>query len=422
LPDKRLVLRNVTYFDAIHGKMEADKSIVLANGKIEWIGDSSSFDREENDRVLDLDGKYALPGLIDCHVHLEAATALNRERVYMTTPTFYYGYLALKHAQDHLRAGFTTLRDCGGEKWGSSLKKAITEGLYKGPRILVAQYGISQYGNQDMMLPNELLDAFSKNREFSTPSGVDGVTQAVRDRVIVGSDFIKTFTTGGILHGVKSKLDKSLFNEDELRAMVREAHRNNMHVASHAHGDSGIRLAVDTGIDTIEHGSMVSEETAEAMIEKGTYLVPTHRAYAARHDSKVMSGLEPEVVTKQDEVVRMMLDCHRVAFEKGVRFALGTDAADESAPHGTSAKEIALMMTEVGMSAVQALQCATIEAARAIKLGAEIGSIETGKAGDVIVVNSNPLEDVTVLQDLANIEYVIKDASIVAQKGNLVPP
>ena len=420
MPYKRLILNNVTYFDTIHGKMEPDKSIVLANGKIEWIGESSSFDKEENDQLLDLDGEYVLPGLIDCHVHLEMSTAINQERVYLTTPTSYYGYLALKHAQDHLRAGFTTLRDCGGEKWGSSLKKAISTGLFKGPRILVAQYAIPQWGSQDMMWPNELLEAFSKNREFSTPSGVDGVTQAVRDRVIVGSDFIKTATTGGIYHGAKSRVDKTLFNEDELKAMVREAHRNNMHVASHAHGDAGIRLAVDTGIDTIEHGSMVSEETAKTMIKKGTYLVPTHRAYAERHDPDLMSKLEPEVVTKLNQVVDVMLDCHRMAFKKGVRFALGTDSVGDAAPHGTSAKEIALMVTEVGMSTVQALQCATIEAARAIKLGDETGSIETGKAADIIVVNSNPLEDVTILQDLTNIEYVIKDAQIAATRGSLV--
>lgn len=420
MPEKRLVLHNTTYFDSVSGKMEERKSIVLKNGIVDWIGNYSSFEKEENDEMLNLEGKYVLPGLIECHVHLEMDTSLFRSRQFMTTPTFYRGYLALKHAQDHLMAGFTTVRDCGGERWGSSLKRAIATGLYKGPRLVVAQIGIGQYGSQDMMFPDELLDAFSKDRWYATPSGVDGVTHAVRDRVSIGSDFIKTATTGGITHGAGSKVEKVLFKEDELIAMVCEAHRNGMHVASHAHGDAGIRLAVDAGIDTIEHGSMISEDTADLMIKKGTYLVPTHRAYADRNNPETLAKMEPAAVKKLKALVDVMLECHKIAFEKGVKFALGTDSGVEGAPHGTSAKEISLMVAEVGMDPVQALQCATINAAEAIQLDDSIGSIKVGKAGDVIVVSSNPLDDVTILEDVTNIEYVIKEAKIVAEKGVLV--
>lgn len=420
MSDQRTILHNINYFDAINGKMEESKSIVLAKGKVEWVGESSDFEKEENDEILELEGKYAFPGLIDCHVHLDLATSLHIYKAYLTTPTFYYGYLALKHAQDHLRAGFTTVRDCGGEKWGSSLKRAIAAGLYRGPRILAAQFPIAQYGNQDMMLPNELQELFSKHKDFVTLSGVDGVTHAVRDRVMVGSDFIKTLTTGGIMHGVKSKVDKSLFNEDELMAMVQEAHRNGIHVASHAHGDDGIRIALDAGIDTIEHGSMMTEETAKEMVKLGRYLIPTHRAYADRHNPESLTKTDPDVVKKMNEVVDVMLDCHKMAFEKGVKFALGTDSGCEGTPHGTSAVEIELMISEVGMNSVQALQCATVESAKAIQLDGEIGSIEVGKIGDIVVVNANPIEDVTVLQDLRNIDYVIKDAVTVAEKGNLI--
>lgn len=418
--EKRLVLHNTTCFDSIKGKMDEGKTIVLKDGRVEWIGDYSSFEKEENDEILELGEKFVLPGLIDCHVHLEIATSLDPYKTYLTTPTPYYGYMALKHAQDHLKAGFTTVRDCGGEKWGSSLKRAFAAGLYPGPRVLVAQYPISQYGNQDLMLPNELQELFSKDPRFVIKSGVDGVTHAVRDRVSVGSDFIKTLTTGGILHGAKSKVDKSLFNEDELRAMVKEAHRNEIHVATHAHGDSGILTALDAGIDTIEHGSMMSEETADKMVRLDRYLVPTHRAYAGRHNPESLAKTDPEAVKKLREVVDVIIESHRMAFEKGVHFALGTDSGVECTPHGTSAMEIELMITEVGMNSTQALQCATIDAARAIQLQDEIGSIEEGRVADLIVISSNPIEDVSILQDLSNIDYVIKDASIVARRGNLV--
>jgi imidazolonepropionase-like amidohydrolase len=418
--EKRLVLHNTTYFDSVKGKMEEGKTIVLKNGLVDWIGDYSSFEKEENDELLNLEGKYVLPGLIDCHVHLDIITTLNPFKSYLTTQTFYYGYIALKQAQDHLRAGFTTLRDCGGEKWGSSLKRAIAAGFFKGPRLVVAQYGIAQYGNQDEMLPDELHDAFSKNKWFTIQSGIDGILHAVRDRMSIGSDFIKTATTGGILHGEKSKVDKSLFTEEELNAMTREAHRNGMHVASHAHGDEGIRLAVDCGVDTIEHGSMISEETADIMIKKRRHLVPTHLAYMDRHNPVTMAKIEPDAVKRLHQVVDVVMDCHKMAYEKGVKFALGTDSGVEGATHGTSAKELSLMVTEVGMSPTEALQCATITAAEAIQLDKDIGSIEVGKVGDVIVVSDNPLHDLTLLEDVKNIEYVIKDAVVVAEKGNLV--
>lgn len=419
MSEKRLVLHDMNYFDSINGKMKEDQTIVLKEGIVDWVGNSSSFEKEDTDEILNLEGKYALPGLIDCHVHLGTSTSLFRHRRYLTTPTFYYGYLALKHAQDHLKAGFTTIRDCGGYRWGSSLTRAISEDLFIGPRLVNAGIPIAQFGNQDMMLPDELLDLFSNNKWFATKSGVDGVIHAVRQRILTGSDFIKTATTGGVMHGAKSKVEKTLFNEDELTAMTQEAHRNDMHVASHAHGDAGIRLAIDAGVDTIEHGSMISEDTAEKMIKENRYLVPTHRASAARHNPETINKTEPHVVKKMREVLDVMMDCHKMAYEKGVKFALGTDSGVEDAPHGSSAKEISLMVSEVGMTPTEALQCATTNAADAIQLNDVVGSIDVGKAADVIIVNSNPIEDLTTLEDYENIEYVIKNGSIVAKEGNL---
>ncbi|MFV2014362.1 MAG: amidohydrolase family protein, partial [Candidatus Heimdallarchaeota archaeon] len=284
------------------------------------------------------------------------------------------------------------------------------------PRLLVAQIPMSQWGNQESLGPSDFIEV---EKKYEIISGKDGIIHAVRDRKRSGSDFIKTMTSGGVLHGMGSELERSLWTDEEMSALVCEAHRLGMHVAVHAHGNHGILKAAEAGVDTIEHCSFVDDESAKTMIKNKVHLVPTQTS-AFLDKPEIMKQLPPEVAQKTTEVDEAMFKNHKLAFELGVKIALGTDAGVPGNPHGTSARELTSMVKHIDITPVQAIQIGTIEAARAIKLDDKIGSIEIGKSADLIIVSGNVLENVALLESRDNIDYVIKDGDILARKGLFV--
>ncbi|MFX1286457.1 MAG: amidohydrolase family protein [Promethearchaeota archaeon] len=325
----------------------------------------------------------------------------------------------MKNAQEHLKSGFTTLRDCGSMTLApSSLRKLFNGGVFPGPRLLVSQKVIAQWGNQEEFGPQDWITFMRRDEVIS---GSDGLIHAVRDRKRDGSDFIKTATTGGVLHGQESSIELSLWNNDELKAMVVEAERLGMHVASHAHDNLGIHNAVQAGIHTIEHGSLITKETAQLMVEKGTYLVPTQSAvvFFLNLSPEKKAVFSPEIIQKAEQIAEITIGNHKLAYKNGVKIALGTDAPVAS-DHGNSAQELVLMVDNMEMTTVEALQAATINAARAIRMDELIGSIEVGKFADLVLVNGNPLEDIKLLENNENIDYVIKDGKILVQQGKLI--
>jgi imidazolonepropionase-like amidohydrolase len=411
----RLVFQEANVFDANSGNYLANQTIAIKAGKFDWVGPDSDYQTEDGDIVRQLEGKFVFPGLIDCHVHLEATTTVDWAKEMMRSKDGKYHYIALHHAQLHLRAGFTTLRDVGGGDWGAPLRRIFAEGLFSGPRLLVAQRTIGQFGNQEKMGPREWIEA---TQRYDVEAGPYGIVQAVRDRKASGSDLIKTMTTGGVLHGMESQLDRSLWTEEELDAMVTEAHRLGMRVAVHAHGLHGIIKAANAGVDTIEHCSFVNEKAATVMKEKKIILVPTQTS-AFMDKPDLMEQLEPEVREKTIAVDSAMFRNHKLAYELGVKIACGTDAGVPGNPHGTSAREISSYVEHLNMSPAQAIQTATINAAEAIGMGDSLGVIEPGRFADLIITKEDPLEDITVLENIKNILIVVKEGKIVAEKGKL---
>ncbi len=415
----RIVLENADLFDSINGTVISGETLVIKDREIVWRGDNSSFEKEENDNIYDLQGKLLLPGLMDLHIHLDGdfADIMNMEAMIMRNKTSMYGYKALKNSQEYIKSGVTTIRDCGafGKNMHSSLRNVLDRQMFYGPRLLASQLPIAQFGNQEAFGPDHYLNA---DKTEETYSGVDGIIHAVRDRRREGSDFIKTMTTGGVLHGQGSAVDQSLFNDDELQAMVREAEKFGMHVAAHAHGDTGINNAIRNGIRTVEHGTLISEESVDLMLKMGTYLVPTQSAggFIKSIPEQMRKMLPPEVVKKANEIAGLMIERQLVAFEKGVPIAIGTDAP-VAGEHTHTAKEMQLLVQNMGMSNIQVLQSATIVSARAIKRDSILGSLDVGKAADVVVTNKEVLNDITVLQDKLNIDYVFKDGTLMSKKG-----
>lgn len=414
--ERRLVIQSGRVFDPINGKLQENQTIVAVNKKIAWVGDNDSFEKAENDQIIDATGKVILPGMIEAHVHLSGTGDPQYDREYMRTKRDMYNYLALDHAQKHLASGFTCVRDAGCYKGIiSSLKRAINNGVFAGPRIIGSETGIWQWGSQETIGPQALIDF---DREVSViTAGVDNIVYAVRDQKRLGADFIKTATTGGVLHGMESKVDFSLWSDEELIAMREEAHRLGMHVACHAHGNQGIQAAVRAKFDTIEHGSFLDEETADMMVKAGTYVVPTRAAIVCLASSEIHKQMPPEVQTKIMECYNKAKESHKIALEKGVKFAIGTDAATPGNWHGNTGLEMKLMVDDIGMTPIQALQAATLEGAKAIWMDETIGSIEKDKFADMVICEKNPLEDISAVVDPKNFSYVIKDGKVMAKKG-----
>lgn len=413
----RRIFYNGYLFDSIEGKIFNNQTVVVTGNQISWVGPSDQFSKEEGDSIVDVSGKFILPGLIDCHVHLEAIDDPNYERLELRTNSDMYHYIAMKHGQEHLKAGFTTVRDCGswGSNWAPSLRKVFNTEMFPGPRLLIASRTIGQWGNQMATGPDYFI---KEDEKWKTPTGIEGVMHAVRSRKRLGADFIKTMTTGGVLHGQESQLDRSLWRDEELSAIVDEAHRLGLHVAVHAHGLHGIIKAAKTPVDTIEHCSFVDEEAADLMKANDVYLVPTQTS-AFMDKPDLMKELPIEVQEKTIEVDTAMFTNHKMAFERGVKIAMGTDAGVPGNPHGTSAREITSYVKIIEMTPEQALQSATITAAQAIKMGDRIGSLEAGKFADLVVVDKNPTENIQVLEDQNNLSYVVKDGKILAQYGKI---
>jgi imidazolonepropionase-like amidohydrolase len=338
----RLVIHNVSYFDAQNKVLIDSQTVIISKNKFSKICNSSDYEKNEEDTIIDGTGKFLFPGLIDCHVHLsfqQEFVTQPYESIFRTKDGEKL-LLALKNVQMHLVSGFTTLRDCG-SRWKymmASLRDSITNGTFFGPRLLVSDVPIVQPGNQEEFGPEFLLEAMAK--EFYVGSGKDSIIQAVRERKRCGADFIKTTTTGGVLHGKGSKVDLSLWTMEELEAMNQEAERIGMHVAVHAHFAHGVLKAVQAGVRTIEHGTFLNDEIIDLMIKKGTYLVPTQSAgtFILNASEEMKKKIKPEALEKWERVSAEMVKSHKLAYEKGVKIAFGTDLP-VSGSHGFSAIE-----------------------------------------------------------------------------------
>jgi imidazolonepropionase-like amidohydrolase len=413
----KTILHNASVFDSVSEKFLEARSVVISGQVIETVIEADNLDKNDKDTIIDLSGKYLIPGLIDCHVHL----TFNHKVIADLTGAMYKvkdfetAYNGLKHAQEYLRYGFTTIRDCGGDLWGADLRRSINYGQFIGPNLLVSQKVIGQYGNQELFGPREVIN-YSKNEAIS---GVDSVIKAVRDRKASGSDFIKTTTTGGVLHGKDSHVELALWRLEELEAMNSEAERLGMHVAAHAHANQGIYNATISGIRTVEHGTMMNEETANEMAKRGTFLVPTQAAAMSLTKPEMQKILPPEVIRKTETVVAKMKESHKIAYEKGVKIAFGTDAP-VGGDHCHSAIEFNNMTVNIGMNETEALIAATKTSAEAIKLDHLVGTLEKGKLADIVGLENNPLEDITRLSDLSNYNSVFKSGKLVSKKGKLI--
>ena len=359
--------------------------------------------------TLDLKDSFVLPGLIDCHVHLTFETSPEGRLASVTQSEADQVLNGVVYARRTIDAGFTTVRDVGsaGETC-FSLRDAINDGKIVGPRIMSSGESITPTGGHGDGTNSFRQDVFAVPGPIQgVADGVDACRQAVRTQVKIGADCIKLTATGGVLSNIGAGLEQQFF-DDELKAIVETAHLLKKKVAAHAHGVNGINAALRAGVDSIEHGTFLDEESIRLFKEKGAYYVPTITAGRAVLEYAQVPGYYIGAVVRKAEAVGPLIQqAFAKAHKAGVKIAFGTDAG--VFPHGTNAKEF-VFMTEAGMSPSDCLVAATINAADLLGLSEQVGTLEKGKAGDFIAVKGDPLADIRVLLD---VPVVVKGGAVV---------
>ena len=370
----------------------------VEEGRISRIVDTS-HSRPRNAEVVQLNGCFLLPGLIDCHVHLcmdagpDPLGTLSNEAVPLTA------IKAAEFAAETLLSGVTAVRDMGGLAGVDLvLRDAIGTGRIPGPRMLASGQLICMTGGHGWQIGRQA-------------DGRTEVMRAVREQILAGADLIKLMATGGVMTpGVEPGSEQ--FTESELRAGVKEAHKAGKKTATHAQGTKGIKNALLAGIDSIEHGIYLNDECLDLMLEKGVPLIPTMSALFHIEKMGVEAGIPEFAVAKTLRVKPFFLESVRMAREAGVSGAMGTDAGTPFNGHGQNLEEL-VFMVESGFSEEEALKAATGTAARVLGLEEEIGTIAVGRQADLLLVEGNPLQDIGLLQDRENIRMIVQGGRVV---------
>ena len=385
--------------DPASGAVQRDKTLVIEGNRIVEVRDG--FVGEG--RIVDLRDSFVLPGLIDSHVHLTGQQNPNGRLEAVTLSSVDRGFIGARHARRTLMAGFTTVADLGGSNEAVfALREAIRRGDVPGPRVIASGSSVSIHGGHgDANGYRE--DVMHLLSSESVCSGVEDCMRAVRTQVRSGADIIKITATGGVLSNTAAGLGQQ-FTEAELAAIVEAGHRMGRQVTAHAHGADGINSFLRAGGDSIEHGTYLDAESIRLMRREGVYLVPTLMAgdYVARVASGPDNFLTPAQTAKALQAGPLMLAMAGRAHDGGVRIAFGTDSGVSA--HGDNAQEFALLV-RAGLTPLEAIQTATVNAAAHLKIDAEAGRIAAGMPADLIAVSGDPLSDVT---ELERVRFVMK--------------
>ncbi len=403
-------ITGATLIDGNGGDPVSGATIVIGeDGRIERVGPEVA--PPTGAAVMDVDGRTVMPGLIDCHVHFMIDITPMHDLAQM--PLSLKILQAADNARKTLDAGVTFVRDAGGTPLG--LKLAAESGLIPAPRMKIAVSILSQTGGHgDFLLPSGLHFPMGMPVDGNLPEwpstvcdGVGEVRKTVRATLRAGADVIKLCSSGGVL-SPSDEPTSTQFNREEIAVMVYEAAAEGKTCMAHAQSTEGIRNSVECGVESIEHGVYMDESVIDEMRKRGTFLVPTLLPGETLFDlaREKPGAVLPQSLRKAKEVFPYHRASFHMAVEAGVRIAMGTDAA--VCPHGENARELGLMV-DGGMTPMQALVASTKTAAECIHADADVGTLETGKLADLLVVDGDPLSDIGVLAD--------KDRLLVIMQG-----
>lgn len=395
------LIKNVNVINPFE-EIRTSQDVLIENTIIKDIG--SKISCKNNVELIEGDDNYILPGFIDCHTHIFAKGFHKEEN--MANPLGIHFYNAVPHAAQTINAGVTTIRDCGSADL--SFKLAQQRKLFKAPKIHLSITPLVMTGGHfDLLLPSGfdmeiIYPGFPKGR----CDGVEEVLKKTREVRRAGADFIKVMCSGGVLT-TNTSPEFSQFNKKELKTIVREAQSSNMKVSAHCHSLKGMNNCISAGFSSIEHGTFVDRKTSKKMVENDVSLVPTLLV----HQFLYKNGFPPwdcyadEKSEKLKEIVKVHKENISIAYEEGVNILMGTDSG--VIPHGHNLEEL-IHLTDIGMSNDEAIASGTVKAAEF--LGHDnLGLVKENYVADLILVNSNPLDDVSILSDNDNILKVIQD-------------
>lgn len=411
-----VVIRGATLIDGTGANPSVDQAVIIEDKQITWVGPTAALQVPPDSETIEAQGKTLMPGIIDCHSHMIAYEYNLEKRV--TTPASLTILRSLANLKLTLEGGVTTLRDAGGCDVG--FKVAIEQGLAVGPRLVVSVVPLTQTGG---LFDLPLLSGAKVDLGGMTPSvrlfcgGVDNLRQITRRLLLEGADWIKMSTTGSV-YTFPGKLPSPQFTLDEISAVTYEAHAAGKKTMAHCEGGPGLKNSVLGGIDSIEHGFYLSDDDVRLMKERGTYLVPTLNCnYGIL---KVMKRDPKADIHEQSvRVAKDLIADHARSFaraaEAGVKIAMGSDSFGRD--QGDNLVELELMVN-AGLSPMDAIKAATSGAAELLGEEGRLGTVARGKTADLLLVDGNPLSDITVLQDRERLKLIMKDGVIFKRSLN----